>query len=173
MYLLDTSVISAIVNPASPRHAEAIAFRDLHAGEEQRLFVCVISLAEMYFGLGLVQGRTPSPATADLDVLRMRIAVAAQLSVPLEVTPHVAREQGLLRAKWAWKCSPNKAAMGKLKGAAPEQWSDDWPATVLQVTENDIWIAAVALTHDIALVTLDKDFQKLAQADPQLQVIRL
>src|SRR5690349_18578170 len=116
MYLLDTNVISAIVNSASPGHADAVAFRELNAGQEQRLFVCVISIAEMRFGLGMVQRRMPPPSTADLDVLRQRIAGAAQLSVPLEVTPHVAREQGLLRAKWAWKCSPKKAAMGKLKG---------------------------------------------------------
>jgi predicted nucleic acid-binding protein len=173
MYLLDTSVISAIVNTSSHGHAEAVAFRSKHEGEEQRLFVCVISLAEMRFGLGLVEGRTPKPSEADLQLVRQRIHAAAQISEPLEVTTHVAREQGILRAKWAWECSPTKAAAGKLKGAAPERWSDDWPATALQITENDIWIAAVALTHDMTVVALDKDFQKLARADRQLKVIQL
>lgn len=173
MYLLDTSVLSVLVNQNQPLHTKAIAFRNQHAGEEQRLFLCVISLAEMQFGLNMFEGRTPKPNNADLDAVRGQIQAAGSLSEPLEVTRHVALEQGRLRAKWARKLSPNKAAIGKLKGVPPERWSDDWPATTLQITENDIWIAAMALTHDLTLVTCDKDFDKLAQAETQLRIIRL
>jgi predicted nucleic acid-binding protein len=173
MFLLDTSVISALVNTEAPGHAEAITFWKKYAGQEQRMFICVISLAEMQFGAGLVEGRTPKPSNSDLEVVQQRIRAAGKISEPLEVTRHVALEHGRLRARYAWKVSPRKAAAGKLKGAAPEQWSNNWPATVLQITENDIWIAAVALTHDLILVTRDKDFHMLAQADFQLRVIRL
>lgn len=173
MFLLDTSVLSVLVNQDQPNHAKAVAFKNQHAGEEQRLFICVISLAEMQFGLSMFEGRTPQPNHADLDVVRGHIQAAGSLSEPLEVTRHVATEQGRLRAKWAWKVAPHKAAQGKLKGAPPERWSNDWPATTLQITENDIWIAAMALTHDLTLVTCDRDFDKLAQAEAQLRVIRL
>ena len=173
MYLLDTSIISAMVNTSAKGHAEAIAFRDKHAGQEQRFFICVISLAEMQFGLSLVEGRLPKPSNSELEIVRQRIRGAAGISEPLEVTRHVALEQGRLRAKWAWSIAPRKAGAGKLKGAAPEQWSDDWPATALQITENDIWIAAVALTHDLTVVARDKDFHKLVKAEPQLRIIRL
>ncbi|EGQ63959.1 hypothetical protein GGI1_22609, partial [Acidithiobacillus sp. GGI-221] len=64
-------------------------------------------------------------------------------------------------------------AQGKLKGSPPERWSNDWPATALQITENDIWIAATALTHDLTLVTCDKDFDKLAEVESQLRIIRI
>ena len=172
MFLLDTSVLSTLMNPSQPRHANAVAFKDQHAGQEQRLFICVISLAEMQFGFNLYEGRTPRPRQTDLDVVRGRINAAGSLSVPLEVTRHVALEQGRLRSKWAWTLAPRKAAQGKLKGAPPERWSDDWPANTLQITENDIWIAAMAITHDLTLVTCDKDFDKLVQADSNLRVMR-
>lgn len=173
MFLLDTSVLSVLMNESQPLHAKAAAFKDQHAGQEQRLFICVISLAEMQFGLSLYEGRAPQPNQADLDAVRGRIQAAASLSEPLEVTRHVAMEQGRLRSKWAWKLAPHKAAQGKLKGAPPERWSSDWPANTLQITENDIWIAALALTHDLTLVTCDKDFDKLAQAESQLRVLHL
>ena len=99
MFLLDTSVLSTLMNPSQPRHANAVAFKDQHAGQEQRLFICVISLAEMQFGFNLYEGRTPRPRQTDLDVVRGRINAAGSLSVPLEVTRHVALEQGRLRSK--------------------------------------------------------------------------
>lgn len=174
MFLLDTSAISALTNQSHARHAKAVAFRDENVGQEQRLFICVISLAEMQFGLSLYEGRMPRPSQANLDAVRRHINAAGRLSDPLEVTRHVALEQGRLRSKWAWKLAPQKASQGsKLKGAPPERWSDDWPANTLQITENDIWIAAIAITHDLTLVTCDKDFEKLVQADSNLRVMRL
>lgn len=173
MFLLDTSVLSDLVNPSRPLHAKAVAFKNQYAGEEERLFICVISLAEMQFGLDLYEGHASRPSQVDLDAVRRRIKAANSISEPLEVTHHVALEQGRLRAKWARKIAPKKATQGKLKGIPPERWSDDWPASTLQITENDIWIAAMALTHDMTLVACDKDFDKLAEAEPQLRVIRI
>ncbi len=173
MFLLDTSVLSVLPNPQHPQHAKAVAFQAQHAGNEQTLFICVVSLAEMQFGLSLYEGRTPKPHRGDLDVVRSRIQAAGRLSEPLEVTRHVAVEHGRLRAKWAWTVAPHKAHQGKVKSMPPERWSDDWPASALQITENDIWIAAVALTHDMTLVSCDRDFDRLAKAEPQLRVLRL
>lgn len=173
MFLLDTNVLSALLNEDSPAHTKAIAFKEQHAGQEQRLFICVISLAEMMFGVSLYEGRTPKPDAAALNTLHRRMQLAAEISEPLEVTRHVAVEQGKLRSKWAWQVAPRKAAQLKLKGTPPECWSDEWPARTLQITENDIWIAAMALTHDLTLVTCDKDFDKLADADSTLRVTRL
>lgn len=173
MFLLDTSALSALLNRDHSLHAKAIAFKDQHAGQEQRLFICVISLSEMQFGLNMYERLTPKPSQIDLDAVRGRIQAASGLSEPLEVTRHVAIEHGQLRAKWAWKVAPRKAAQGKLKGAPPEGWSDNWPANTLQITENDIWIASMALTHDLTLVTCDKDFDRLAQADSNLRIMRL
>ncbi len=173
MFLLDTSALSALSNQDHSLHTKAIAFKNQHAGHEQRLFVCVISLAEMQFGLNMYERLMPRPSAPDLDAVRGHIQAASGLSEPLEVTRHVALEQGRLRSKWAWKVAPRKAGQGKLKGAPPERWSDNWPANTLQITENDIWIAAIALTHDLTLVTCDKDFDKLAQADSQLRVMHL
>lgn len=172
MFLLDTSALSALMDLKHVRHTNAVAFKNQHVGQEQRLFICVISLAEMQFGLSMYEARAPQPKQVDLDIVRGRINAAGSLSDPLEVTRHVALEQGRLRSKWAWALAPHKAAQGKLKGTPPERWSNDWPANTLQMTENDIWIAAMAITHDLTLVTCDKDFNKLAQADSNLRIIR-
>jgi len=134
------SFLSALLNQDHSLHAKAVAFKDQHAGQEQRLFICVISLSEMQFGLNMYERLSPRPRQTDLDAVRRLIQAAGGLSEPLEVTRHVAIEQGRLRSRWAWKVAPRKAAQGKLKGSAPERWSDDWPANRLQITENDIWI---------------------------------
>lgn len=173
MYLLDTSVISALVNEGHPARSRAVDFKNNHVHDETQLFICVASVAEMQFGLSMYESRTPSPSRWDLDVVKRYIQAARKLSQTLDVTNHVAVEQGKLRSKWAWEVAPNKASHAKIKGIPPEQWSDDWPATTLQITENDIWIAATALTHDLTLVTCDKDFSKLAQVDAQLRVVHL
>ena len=94
MFLLDTSAISALTNRSHARHTNAVVFKDQHVGQEQRLFVCVISLAEMQFGLNMYEMRAPRPSEADLDALRKHIQAAGNLSEPLEVTHHVAMEQG-------------------------------------------------------------------------------
>lgn len=172
MFLLDTSAISALMDPSHARHSSAVAFKNQHIGQEQRLFVCVISLAEMQFGMNMLEMRSPRPSEADLDALRRRIQDAGSLSEPFDVTRHVATEQGRLRSKWAWKVAPHRAAQGKVKGVPPERWSGDWPASSLQITENDLWIAAMAITHDLTLVTCDKDFDKLVRADSNLRIIR-
>ena len=173
MFLLDTSAVSTLVSPGHPRHAKAVAFRNQHLGQEQRLFICVISIAEMQFGLNMYQRISPKPSDTDLNEVRQRIQAAGELAEVLEVTRHVAIEQGRLRSQWAWKVAPKKAAQGKLKGTHLERWSDDWAANKLQITENDIWIAAMAMTHDLTLVTCDKDFDKLAQVDHTLKVLPL
>lgn len=173
MFLLDTSALSALLNQDHSQHAKALTFKYQNAGQEHRLFICVISLSEMQFGLNMYERITPKPSQASMDAVRERVQAASGLSEPLEVTRHVAIEQGRLRSKWAWMVAPRKAAQGKLKGSPPERWSDDWPANTLQITENDIWIAAIALTHDLTVVTCDRDFDKLAQADPALRVMRL
>lgn len=173
MFLLDTSVLSALTNPNHTSHTNARAFRTQCATQERELYLCVISIAEMRFGLSMYEARMPRPSETVLNEIRERIHAAMTLSEPIEITRHVANEHGQLRSKWAWICSPQKAAQGKLKGNPPERWSDDWPASKLQITENDIWIAAIALTHDLTLVTCDKDFDNLAKADSQLKILRI
>jgi predicted nucleic acid-binding protein len=173
MFLLDTNVLSGLVNQSHVLHDKAIDFKNQHAGQEECLFICVISLAEMQFGMSMYESRLQRSNQAALEAVRRHMQAAGNLSEPLEVTRHVALEQGELRSKWALKVAPRKAVQSKLKGIPPEQWSDDWPAKTLQITENDIWIAATALTHDLTVVTCDTDFVKLAQADSRLRVMQL
>ena len=60
MFLLDTTALSALLNPDHLLHAKAIGFKEQHDGQETRLFICVISLAEMQFGLNMYERLSPN-----------------------------------------------------------------------------------------------------------------
>ena len=169
MYLLDTSVVSAIFNAQAAKHLVAMTFRNSVGDDDDIPSVSVVTLSEMKFGLDVFAMRTPTPSKHDLAAIRQRIALAKALDL-LPVTDHVADAHGQLRAKWAKHLAPNKLAQGKLKGTQPERWIQNWPAANLQITENDLWIAATALNHDLELVTIDGDFVNLRQAEPALRV---
>jgi len=173
MFLLDTSAISPLVNRRHPKHAQMNAFHLSESKKGHSLFVSVVSIAEMQFGLDVYARHISRPAPQSLNIVRQYIQVASTISTPLPITQRVAIKQGNLRALWALSIAPTKATQGKLKGTHPEQWSEQWPANRLRITENDLWIAAIALTHDLVLVTCDKDFERLAQVEPQIRVVRL
>ena len=172
MYLLDTSVVSAIFNAQAAEHLVAMAFRNSVGEEDDLPCISVVTLSEVKFGLDVFAMRKPTSSKSDLAAIRQRIALAKALDLLL-VTDHVADAHGQLRAKWAKHLAPHKLAQGKLKGTQPERWIKDWPAADLQITENDLWIAATALNHDLTLVTIDGDFVKLVEAEPALRVRQL
>lgn len=38
------------------------------------------------------------------------------------------------------------------------------------ISENDLWIASVALAHDLVVVSIDSDFQRIKEAEQNLKV---
>lgn len=171
MYLLDTNVISDLADSTSSFHSKAAAF--VHdTSRKDQIFTCVINFAEMRFGLHLYALR--GAAAHRIEEVTKRIDFGEQLSQPLPISVHVAREQAQLRAAYAQEVAPRSVATGKkFKNKPPELWHDGAPASVLGITENDLWIAAVAIVHDLQLVTRDTDFSRLYQAYPSLQIHKL
>jgi predicted nucleic acid-binding protein len=161
MYLLDTTVASDLVNPSCSGFAAAQAFMQANLHHRDRIYVCVVTVAEMEFGLELFKRSTTPPPANEVAEVEQRIDEARQISEPFIISRHVAKEHALLKAKWARHVAPLKADKRKLKSMPVERWVQDWPASKLQITENDLWIAAVALTHDLTLVARDKDFERL------------
>lgn len=168
MYLLDTSVVSVLVDSTATGHGAAQQFMSEAKGSQ--LFLCVVTLAEMQFGYEMLIRRKQSVTAVRLTEVRQRVAAATQIAALLEVTRHIATEHAKLRAAYAYLIAPNAAESGSLKKKPPEMWHDDWPASKLQTTENDLWIAATALAHDLTLVTRDAGFQKVQQAVPALKL---
>lgn len=171
MYLLDTSVVSDIVNVKAPKHTAAIQFVESNRLFPDPIRICVITLAEMRFGYNLLQLRHPAPDPALLSEVARRIDDAQLISEPLVVSRHVAFEHARLRAFYAQLVAPKATQENLMKKGKPvELWHQSWPASKLQITENDLWIAAIALTHDLTLVTRDTDFPRLRQALPALRI---
>lgn len=84
----------------------------------------------------------------------------------------MAREYGRLRAAYANGVVPNVLG-AKLKGKPVELWHQQVPPSMLHITENDLWIAAVAVTHDLILVARDKDFDSVKRHCNLLKLIRI
>ncbi|TGP44904.1 type II toxin-antitoxin system VapC family toxin [bacterium M00.F.Ca.ET.228.01.1.1] len=173
MYLLDTSVVSDIVNNSSPQRAAALAFIEGNSLYEDKIFVCSVTLGEMRFGRDVLHLKSPRPAQALLEEIELRIVAAERFSGPLQVSKHVAADYARLRAAYAKGIAPKLLASNKLKSLPPERWHQELPAAQLQITENDLWIAAVAVTYDLILVTRDKDYQRVKKHFPDLNLHQL
>ncbi len=98
MYLLDTSVISDIVNDKSARHAVVKHFVQSNQLFVDQMFVSHVTLAEMRFGRELFLLRNPAPTQIRIDELDRHIAEAEKISEPLQLSRHVTVEYGRLRA---------------------------------------------------------------------------
>lgn len=141
------------------------------------MYISVVTLAEARFGVELLKKRSAQSGAKvkpqDLASVEQRVQSMSRLATILHVTPHVAEDHGMLRAAWAQLRVPKLLASGKLKNKPVEQWHEDVPTNVLHISENDLWIAATAITHDLTLVTFDGDHERLRDASPLLKVLLL
>lgn len=171
MYLLDTSVVSVAVTPRSPKHAAVQSFFNGTPLFAEKLFVSAVTIAEVQVGLHLQPHRIPAPSARSIEDVRQKVVVIRQLGTILPITTHIADDHARLKIAYALKFAPNLARRGALKGKPVELWHEGWTAGSLQVTENDLWIAATAITHDLILLTADGDHDRMRQADPRLKIL--
>lgn len=137
------------------------------------LFLSAVTLAELRFGVLMLRQRSPPPTAEQVAEVERRVQAASKLGTLLPVTDHIASEHAALKLAYARKFAPNLLQKGALKGKPPELWHEGLSASALNVTENDLWIAATAIAHDLTLLTLDDDHVRMQQADPRLRMIRL
>jgi tRNA(fMet)-specific endonuclease VapC len=168
-YLLDTNIVSYWYNTACPEHAavlshvQAVSQPDPKTGYQPKLFVSAVTLGEIEYGHRVTAA--PDPAKQK----EFETFVRDQCTEPLEISKHVGEPYGKLRA-WLFRTFPDKR---KRKTKWPEELVDPTTSKELGVQENDIWIAAQAITHNFVLVTHDSrgNFGKLLrQFRPTLQV---
>lgn len=173
MYLLDTTIVSDIVNSRSGRHKAALNFVESNRLFEDQIFVSVVSLGEMRFGRETRPLQIPTPTKEQLEEIDKRIASAEAFAGPLQITRHVAVDYARLRAAYAQGVAYRLLQAKKLRSKPPELWQQEIPASRLQITENDLWIAAIAVTYDLILVTGDKDYERVAGHFPELRILRI
>lgn len=169
---MDTSTASAAVDPGSSKHAAVRRFVTDTPLFADQIFLSVVTLAEMQIGVALLPHRVPPPPAARIEEVERRVNLAQRLGTLLPITAHIAREHAALKAAYARKFAPNKVGQGKgLKGKPVELWHENLTASSLQVTENDLWIAATAIAHDLTLITADDDHRRMKEADGRLRIM--
>ena len=162
-YILDTSVLSAFLDLTHLRHDEAVAAVGKIA-PNSREYVSTVSLAELRFGVRLVERTGVSPAPE----LRRVLTDAGKYDV-LDVTRHTAEAYGELKSLMAVKYLPK--ALRKIGSKRIEEWVDRSTGKTLQIDENDLWQCAQSRERDCVFVTLDKRIQRIADADHNLHVL--
>lgn len=170
MFLLDTSFVSEAVNPQARKHRAAHDFVNQNALFADQFYLCVITLSEMEFGLNLLSLQQPPAASERVAEVKSRIEQMVKMGEMLTVDHHVAREHARLRAAYAAVRMPNVIAKRKFKARPVERWYEAVNSPQLHISENDLWIAAVALTYDLVLVAIDVDYVDLRRAVPELLV---
>ena len=161
-FLFDTSVLSALLDPKHPYHAETQQWVNALDASAPR-YVSVVGLAELSFGIKLAEAFK----MGDLPTL-MEINQQAQDYGVLDISKHTSDAYAELKANMAKKYL--EGANRRDRPRWLENWVDKNTERRLQVDENDLWMCAQAKERGINFVTADKNTQRIADADPEVQL---
>jgi len=146
-YLLDTNIVRFWFDTARPEHA-MVARRIAGLPEGALLALSAITLGEIEYGhrlLGAAVNREQEESFLAF--------IEYRLPMKLDVGRHTRIAYGLLRARLFESFAPKGR---RRKGLRPEELVDPTTSRELGIQENDIWIAAQALEHNLVLVTHDQ-----------------
>ena len=146
-YLLDTNVVRYWFDPARQEQHQAVTRRIGGLPEHVLMTISAITLGEIEYGhraLGEKIDREKEDAFLQF--------IGHRLPMTLDVGKHTRIAYGALRARLFDRYVPSP----RKKGLRPEQLVHPVTALELGIHENDLWIAAQALEHNLVLVTHDK-----------------
>lgn len=155
-YLLDTNVLSALAAVRAGRMEASDLrvsrrFEELKSEGRARLFTSVITVGELEYGLLTA----PHPNVAMQSLVRKIVeAFPGKMILPIDkgnARFHYAK----LRAKLFELHAP-KDARGRAVTNYVSEWNEPTTDKALGINENDIWIASLALAHNLTLVSADK-----------------
>ncbi|HAK60974.1 MAG TPA: hypothetical protein DCO77_11420 [Nitrospiraceae bacterium] len=145
-FLLDTNMLGYFSEVKSGAHSpegKALEKR-LEEIKGENIFICCITIGEVEYGLKVAPKKDAT-----------KQALAKQMLEEFQSHPvdnDIAREQyATLRSRLYERYAPRKGHKKRV-----EEWIDPTTSKELQVQENDIWIAAVAMAYNFVLVTHDK-----------------
>jgi len=169
-YLLDTNILRYWYDTDCPEHANVLVHvssarrPDPQSGYISRLFISIVTLGEIVYGHRVVLAPDPAKQAA------FSTFVAQQCPQALELNAHVTEHYGDLKAWLFNNCSPKSK---RSRARRLRQLVDPISAEELGAQDNDLWIAAQAITHNLVLVTHDSrgNFGRILRAfSPTLQV---
>jgi predicted nucleic acid-binding protein len=157
-YLLDTNIVRYWFDPECPEHGRVLQ-RIQRLPTDTPLAVSVITLGEIEYGLKVTD---EAPAfEVELDVF-----IHEQLPMSLSVTATTRIDYGSIRARLFKKYAPGEL---RRKARWPEQLVDPVTGLALGIQENDLWIVAQAVEHNLVLVSNDR-LTHLREVAPELRV---
>jgi tRNA(fMet)-specific endonuclease VapC len=144
-YLLDTNIVRYLYEIKSEllsAKSEKVNHR-LEKIKNRKIFLSPISAGEIEYGLLIA---------FEKDLAKQRIVKEIVNSFEYFPIDKVVATQyyAELRKRLYLFCKPTK------KRKRIEQWMNPETSEKLRIQENDLWIAAVAMTHNLILVTDDK-----------------
>ncbi|WP_241177164.1 type II toxin-antitoxin system VapC family toxin [Citrobacter portucalensis] len=165
-YLLDTNILSWLVIGLNNQDSEIgkNVLNNYQAVQASNIFICSATTGEIIYGLEVA----PPPN----DVLKQKEVqdILDIFKVVFSIDKNIAANHyALLRAKIFKKYAP-KDAKQRAKTNYIEEWCDPTTGKNLGINENDVWIAAVALAHNLTLVTADKMDHIISVAPPNLSI---
>lgn len=164
-YILDTSVLSAHLDPSHHRHGDvrkAVEALDRNAAQ----FISAISLAELTFGVRMAEAF----GGGSLPGLHQMLLAARAYAV-LNVAHHTSAAYAELKTNLAKRYLAKASRRDRPRWL--EEWVDKTTGQRLQVDENDLWMCAQVKERDLTLVTADDRMRRIADADPEVQLLIL
>lgn len=168
-FLLDTQTVYYWYDPECRQHqivmANIASFRRQSELLEHkpRLLVSVITLGEIEYGHRV---NLPSDPNMQAEYLRF---IDEELPDRLEVYMDAVSVYGELRSRLFNKYAPRGKRTPKMR---PEQLTDPVTSRELGVQENDLWLCAQAIGHDMVLVTNDA-MRRIREVSQDMQPVLL
>jgi predicted nucleic acid-binding protein len=151
-YLLDTNILRYWYDAGCPENSkvaarvQAIRQADPQTHYASRVFISAVTVGEIEFGHRV----NPTPDVAKQS--EYLVFVREECPERLEITEHVGEHYGQLKGWLFERFSPKGK---RAKANRPEELINPTTGRELGVDENDIWIAAQAMTFNLVLVTHD------------------
>ncbi len=142
-YLLDTNIWSYWYNPAKNSN---ILQHIQQLPTAIKLHISVITIGEIDYGYNVMPKKEQSREA------EFRKFISGEAPWTVLIDKHVAKTYGELRARLFEKYAPKNK---RTKGLRPEQLIDPVTSLELGIQENDLWIAAQAISRNLTLVTND------------------
>lgn len=160
-YLLDTNLVSVLYDARRLNHDAVRKAVAALPGQTAQL-VSVVTIGELRFGLALARA-------AGQRLTYIEACLERTEAQPLaEITRHTADAFATVKSSIA-------LARIHIRRRIPrwvEGWTDRVTGQLLQIDENDLWIAAQAFERNYVIVTSDRDFtQIIAPAVPGIRVL--
>ena len=162
-FLLDTSVVSVLYDARRPNHQairRAIAGFDRDAPQ----LISAISIGELRYGLALSK-EAGQPMTHIEACIKM-----AEEHPLAEIGGYTGQAFAHVKSSIAKQRVDVRHRIPRWV----EGWADRVTGQLLQIDENDLWIAAQAVERNFVVVTSDRDFaQVIGAAVQELRVTEL